>query len=271
MLQGRPELDGINLDDFQIRSNFPTAMPLAVGIEGYSHLNSLSRALIVNKSPLPFMCSDNPVILYNSARSHCRNEGAIGLSSEGLQLFYAISPSSALYLYDEEVYGRATNTEIRKISLDDVLRIAVVHFMWSDECIYLPVDTLEHFVRIVHNCCKPYLPFQRIIFRESRPADEGDGEGTQRSLMHHFRAHAPVETILSFSKPKHRPSSDDSIVSVRRRNKPTFSSSVVGGYRFDEPLHKRPHLRGPALTKAISMIQTALPARSSFRTRDVRA
>lgn len=253
MAQGRPEFADIDLSKLKVRNTYPAALPMEVSIEGYSYLNSLGSALLINTSKTPFICSDNPVIFYNSQRAHVQDMGVIGLDSIGLQLFFALDERLAVYLYDKNVYSRPTNTGIRIPRAEDVLKINLIHYMWSDEVVYCNNPSSEWLIRSLCAASEDYIPYERIVFRESERVPGSDGR--ESSLLHNFRAQVPVEADFSFAKHEKRIPGLDS--GSRSRPLNVANDRRPGGKRFEFVVHDhpRPHLGGSDLKRTLKAIE----------------
>lgn len=197
-LMGKYEAEkaGIDLSKFRIGSQFPAALPMEIAVQAYPELNKLDRCLLINNSRMPFVTSDNPVVYYNSRYSQVDHMGTIGLSSEGLQIFYPISPTAIILLYDPESYKRPSNNHIKVLREKDVIQINLVHYLWSGEVLFWSNEATDAGVRLISEHCDPFLPYERSVNRESDHVDLEDG--TKGSLVHSYRAHPPIEADFKF-------------------------------------------------------------------------
>ena len=250
MARGAPELKNINIDEFEVRETYPTAMPIQISVQSYEYLASLGRCLLVNSEKLPFICSDNPIILYNSQRSHWQDRGVIGLDSAGIQIIFPISPRLAIYLYDSDVYANPSNTPSRKIRKDDAAKINLLNFLWSDENVYLSSIDQSHMVHLIAEISDNYMNYERVSIRESAPVSRQDGETS--SLILHFRPHAPIE--LSFGFANYSAAVDKGQVDVRTEtNRSQKRGPVTARYEFSVENERR-HLAGNELTRGLRRI-----------------
>jgi hypothetical protein len=65
----------------------------------------LGMKLLINKTNIPFITSDYPIVKYNQFFEEKKYPGGkSGYGSKGLQLFFPISPEIILILYDTEIY-----------------------------------------------------------------------------------------------------------------------------------------------------------------------
>lgn len=88
-------------------------------------MNCLSLALIVNTSSRQFVTSDTPVTKYNKLFVERNYHFNYGYGQCGIQVFYPISPTLCILLYDRDVYNvNLTKGNIIKIpSVDQVKEI----------------------------------------------------------------------------------------------------------------------------------------------------
>jgi hypothetical protein len=252
MAEGAPELEGINPKDFAVKNTYPAALPLEAMISGANRLDSLGTALLLNRTRVPFFCSDNPVIRYNSQSAHVRHQGVTGLESPGLQIIFPIAPRIAIYLYDKAVYAAPSNTGARFIREEDAIRIALVNYLWSDENIYLSDDFPSSVAFEMHDRLNEYVGFQRLVIIETEPAEEPDGR--VGSMVHQFQTHAPIEVRFQFSKVI-TPYDDDRFSRFHPRRKRTSASDErIISYKA-KPYEMHEHLKGQELRRVEKRMQ----------------
>jgi len=104
LLKESPELDGADLDQFEIRDAYPIAIPLKVAAEVSWIVSDLRMHLFFNNTPREFITSDDPVIAHNQYCEGITHLGVTGLNNRGLQLFWPISPKHLVMLFDAVVY-----------------------------------------------------------------------------------------------------------------------------------------------------------------------
>ena len=71
-------------------------------------LRDLAACLVINKSELDFITSDNPVVLSNWWFNHiyCKRPGpGIGLAQAGLEIYLPLSPKHQLIFYDRNLWS----------------------------------------------------------------------------------------------------------------------------------------------------------------------
>lgn len=83
---------------------------LLSGISNVSSLiaEGLKCKIIENKTNFPFICSDNPTIIYNQLFAGLGLQNVNGLGNKGVQLFLPISPKLLIILFDKTIYKIGT-------------------------------------------------------------------------------------------------------------------------------------------------------------------
>lgn len=124
-------------DDFGIRFNNPIIAPMAITLQNLGICLDLEFKVLVNKTEIPFITSDNPVCRYNQFfEGHKKYHS--GLKSTGELLYYPLSPMFAVIYYDGNVY----KTNFRKRNYLEVTDVNDVNHLnglvcaWANKCVY---------------------------------------------------------------------------------------------------------------------------------------
>jgi len=104
MMEKEGTLTRAELDKLEIRNDNPAAFLLAITAQNIPMATDLMCKVLVNKTNLNFITSDNPVVLYNRACEKSQFLSHIGLASKGLKIVFPISPKHILLLYDGRIY-----------------------------------------------------------------------------------------------------------------------------------------------------------------------
>lgn len=85
-------------------------------------VKDLAQRLLINKTKVPFVLSDHPVVHYNWYLRECTNPSRTSLPAIGIQIFLPISPTATLCLYDKKIYKfKNHRSSITPVSnLDDI-------------------------------------------------------------------------------------------------------------------------------------------------------
>jgi Protein of unknown function (DUF4238) len=100
------------LEETDIRADIPNLMSIKVTTEVYPILLDLKCCLIVNTTDRHFITSDNPLVRYNQMyikrRYHLRG---YGFGNMGIQLFFPITPSLCICIFDDVFYNHKENEQ----------------------------------------------------------------------------------------------------------------------------------------------------------------
>lgn len=154
------EIEGVNLDDFIVGIEDVSQYAVKLLGQYYPLLLDLNYKLLVNKTDVEFVTCDNPVVLYNQLLSFRKIGSNTGLSSKGLQIFFPISPSKLIILYDTEIYrvGSESKFTIDITYTSDVYNLNVLQACSCYENIYFMNNILD-----VVSLHKKALPFLRKV------------------------------------------------------------------------------------------------------------
>ncbi|WP_395029684.1 DUF4238 domain-containing protein [Alcaligenes aquatilis] len=94
------------LEKVSIRLAEPTRLALDSAAKGFYIASDLKMKVLINRTAVEFITSDNPVVLYNQIfeRSNPALGSNTGLTCKGLQIFLPLSPTHLLVMYDGGVY-----------------------------------------------------------------------------------------------------------------------------------------------------------------------
>lgn len=200
LLRGRPEVEGVDLDRFEIRETFPVAIPMSVSLQVYQYFASLRMNLIASSKTVPFITSDDPVVLYNASRAHVWWEGVTGVDSEGLQVFFPLSRHLCLYLYDPHTYAGKDDRAILQATIEDTLKINALTILQSQRNLYGFGRMDLELARMLRNETAPFEKYERVAFNETEEIPEDDGK--TGSLIATYTLHPPAKFQFRFARPK---------------------------------------------------------------------
>lgn len=103
-LRHDPNLKGLPLDRYKITLNNAVALNLLIASSIYWLAFDLDAKIIANSSSEDFITSDSPVVFYNQYMESFRGASCTGLTSQGLQVFFPLSPKIMFHLYDPKIY-----------------------------------------------------------------------------------------------------------------------------------------------------------------------
>ena len=167
ILQGDKELSAA-LQHWKIVGKIPTAVPLSIVSETWFLAFDLEMKIICNLSQEGFITCDSPVVYYNQYMEKIEGIGCTGLLSQGLQIFFPISPQTMLLLYDSTVYRVGSNKSDCCEVYDDAEVIKLNELQWLNalENIYYSNKTSPDSIQTQAKRFLPHRPTDLAIVEE---------------------------------------------------------------------------------------------------------
>lgn len=103
-VEGHPDLAEIDLDDYEIRNQYPVALPAQVAVDAVPQAWYLGAHLFLNNTAIDLITSDEPAVCHNQYCEGITYRGVCGWRSSGIQVPFPISPRVLVLLYDKQVY-----------------------------------------------------------------------------------------------------------------------------------------------------------------------
>lgn len=116
---------------------------LLSAIDGINMCNYLRCQLLVNQTSIPFITSDNPVVMNNELMESLKQCSASGWASKGLQVFYPINPHLMLIWTDPFVYrcGGKTQREIIRTDIEsDINQLNALQYLNCQDQVFFNQD-----------------------------------------------------------------------------------------------------------------------------------
>lgn len=158
LLELHPETDVDNLVPIITQEDaIETALSgLEAAIE---NMIDLDYKLLINKTKIPFLTSDFPIVKYNQFLEERRwKHGKTGYGCTGLQIVIPLNPDISIILYDSMVYkvGNRHDNHLN-ITLDaDVNQLNLLQFINCFENIFFNESIKEHYLNNMDNKSKLY-------------------------------------------------------------------------------------------------------------------
>lgn len=128
--------------DFSIKN--AVGFGLSMIIEAILFSLDLEFKVIVNKTSIPFITSDNPVVKYNQYLEYRKWPGGItGFTTLGIQYFLPLDPQTMIIFYDPWTYkvGERKQKVIDVNSTTEISDLNLLHFLNCNETIYFNHQT----------------------------------------------------------------------------------------------------------------------------------
>ncbi|GLI09664.1 hypothetical protein YDYSG_56960 [Paenibacillus tyrfis] len=165
-------------------------------VESIPVLFDLEFKLLVNRTDVPFITSDQPVVLYNQFLERRKAFGGItGYAVKGLQIFFPLNPWLSFVFYDTNVYGVGNKKDcyINITNTKDVMSLNLLQYANAYKNLYFN----EFFTEILIQELKD----KGSSFRKeslSNVFEYGSVEMKGSSLIHTFISDTRIRLNLSF-------------------------------------------------------------------------
>lgn len=147
-----------DIDRVKVGYVIPNLLPLQIATRNFPILHDLSAILIISDSDRMFITSDFPLTKYNqfyvNRNYHLRG---YGLGNIGAQLFYPISPTICLCLYDSIAYDciGCANNIVRIKKGKDIDELNKLFYLNSFEYLFFNENVLETYIKRLTNELTP--------------------------------------------------------------------------------------------------------------------
>jgi len=194
-LEGRPEFKDIKPDSFEVRNVHPVAIAVSVASEMVPEATDLQWHLFVSNAPRSFITSDDPVVAHNQYCEGINYRGVTGWSCRGLQIFWPISPTELLLLFDAAVYkvgGSHRGQQVTTLTAPgDIDQMNTLQILNAHHNAYF----VGNFAPTQCHALAARRPSKRHAFVETNALPNAEG-GTS-ALMHAFSPLLPVKLTVS--------------------------------------------------------------------------
>lgn len=149
--------------EYEMTEQVAPQMGILSAFKKFDSVAELAIKLLINKTQTEFVTSDHPVVLYNQLLNYDHEiqqkmaYPTTGLVAKGIQLFFPISPTKALLMYDDHVYsvGNSDKTNIPIYHKQDVTAINMLQMCSGSQNIYFKDGAFD--VEKLHNISEPYM------------------------------------------------------------------------------------------------------------------
>lgn len=158
VLAPKAESEGIDLSQVKIGLKDSALYSMNIHVNSLPLAIDLMPKLLINKTGIDFVSSDNPVVLYNQLLSFRSFTSNAAIPAKGLQIFLPISPTQQLIFYDHECYsvGSHKSDVINITEAKDVYELNTLQMCSANENVYFS----NHEMDIV-SLCRKSKPFMR--------------------------------------------------------------------------------------------------------------
>ena len=125
--------------DCKNKYEIPNGINFSVLDKSLDCCKDLKTKLIINRTSIPFITSDKPVVRYNQFLENFDFSGEIvSYGIMGLQIFIPISPNHLLFFYDDAVYNVGSEEESRFFveNENDIMQLNLLQYLNAKEFLY---------------------------------------------------------------------------------------------------------------------------------------
>lgn len=160
-------------------------------------LFDLGRAILKNRTNKPFIFGDAPVVFSNPFQQNICSRGVLGMRNPGLIIFFPLSPRTAIFLYDRNVYkvkpNKNGNIDVRHAKDIDQLNSLQLHSAAS-AAYFDDIENANYVHDLWKNACKKEFKTKGIIRTFVVQHEEENKE-----ILHQFDEQLSFIPSLSFA------------------------------------------------------------------------
>lgn len=197
------EFQKFDINSFKIGINDAPLRNIKTLIEGLPMMTDLELKLIVNRTDIPFITSDNPAFKYNQfLESRNFKYGKTGMGCKGLQIFYPVSPDLMLIFYDPKIYKTGNKKQFSDVAATskDVDELNLLIFLYAQQTVYSNEKVNNFYFERLYEKAKKYQDLGTVRMKEYKNFKSEHSETGESILVHHHREVIETGLQLSFSK-----------------------------------------------------------------------
>jgi hypothetical protein len=195
-------------------------------------LFDMKHFLVINKTRIPFVVSDNPV-LHTNWFCHARMPGrpSGGTARSGLQVFMPLTPRYGVLLHDQSVYNANCCGHTLTVNEKDVLLLNELQFLNALENVYFSAAMQEE---IMLSCCTAERGnLDAAQFRRFDKVEQGTYVQTDKSVFDP-PSKGVIEELIHFKVNELQ--KDMRLSCIKLRSKPRFYDNKSLGSPQRDPI-----------------------------------
>lgn len=194
MYRPMAEQRGVDVNRFNIHMQEPVHLGIKIAADTFPLILDLHCKILANRTEKEYVTSDNPVVFYNQLFSFVRGQSNTGLNVKGLQIFFPISPSKVLLLYDAGVYsaGERSRSVVDVTKAEDVDQINLLQLCGCKDNVYFRDESTD-----LEELHRKALRFRKgTMSQVDSFVPAGDNDGSEKLIAMSF---SDVMTDLNLS------------------------------------------------------------------------
>lgn len=167
------------------------------------YCDDLVFKLIQNKTQVPFITSDNPVIKYNQLLESKKHHGnGSSIITIGIQIFIALNSKTMLMLYDPWAYkvGNRKQNIIALTNTEDVENLNLLQFLNCEETIFFDQTPKEFYLKQTHEASLKFRRANQVVTIEYPEVDEFGNKILNSKIFSTTFTECKTKMNLSFLK-----------------------------------------------------------------------
>jgi hypothetical protein len=190
------KLEGIELSQYEIKSQYPIAIPLKVAAQCVPIAMHLGLHVFINETSEEFITSDNPVVAHNQYCEGIDHQGVLGWNCAGIQILFPVSPRHLMLLYDTKVYAAGAKHDRGAsliVDVADIRNFNAFQILAARENIYFRNDAMVGPLLTQIEQLESRRRRKRHITVQTRSVAHGDGTN---ELIHQFERTLPLKLCV---------------------------------------------------------------------------
>jgi hypothetical protein len=162
-------------NDCKNEYKIPNGIDFSILDKSLDCCKDLKTKLIINRTSIPFITSDKPVVRYNQFLENFDFSGEIvSYGIMGLQIFIPISPNHLLFFYDDGVYNVGTEEESRFFveSEIDIIQFNLLQFLNAKQCLYFNETFNTSLFSEMNNSASKFIKAEKRICEDIASLNE---------------------------------------------------------------------------------------------------
>lgn len=152
-----------------------------------------------------FIISDNPVVMFNQIFDHRSYATALGMTSQGLQIYFPIAADTALLFFDNSYYKVGSGLEVCAVFPQDAKQLNTIQYLNAYSNVYYRSEQTSKLVEAI--AFSGVAAMRKIGGGFKSMTIEKNGD-TRRDLIVTSRPRMPfMPNLRIVTLPKHRPRS----------------------------------------------------------------
>lgn len=153
------------INNISVRLRNPALTALGIQTQLIDMCIDLSQKVLINKTNVSFVTSDNPVAFYDQFIERM-GEDVYALGSRGLQIFFPMNPQVALFYYDPKCYkvGCRKKNYVEVVEEKDIFQLNKLTASNAESVIYFKSGSINKIeIEKLVKCHESYSPKKKVV------------------------------------------------------------------------------------------------------------